>query len=111
MPMILMKKISVSKCSPHLTILIPFIDELIDDEEPDNESGAHGNLLHEFDSQEGDINAGWQSFMECTCIRSVDYESHNLCEYQGPRTNDYHLYKITCPVRLTCGISVDLYTN
>jgi len=50
MPMILMKKISISKCSPHLTILIPFIDELIDNEELDDKSGAHGNLLCEFDS-------------------------------------------------------------
>ena len=108
--MILAKKISVSECSPHLTILtIPSIGELIDDEEPyDDESGVLGNLLHEFDSREGDIDAGWQSFVKRAHIRSIDYESHNLPEYQGPRTDDYHLYEITCPVGLTCSISVDL---
>ena len=34
-------------------VLMPSIDELIDDEEAyDDESGAHGNLLHEFNSEE-----------------------------------------------------------
>lgn len=93
---------SISECSPHLTILIISTDDLIDDEEPyDDESGAHGNLLREFDSRGGVIDAGWQSFVERAHIRSVDCDSHNLPDYQGPRTDDYRLYEITCPVGFT----------
>ena len=89
-------------------ILMPSIDELIDDEEAyDDESGAHGNLLREFDSRASDIDAGWQSFVDRAHVRSVD-ESHNLPEYQGPRSDDYRLYEITCPVRLACSISVNV---
>ncbi|EDR06421.1 uncharacterized protein LACBIDRAFT_300053 [Laccaria bicolor S238N-H82] len=89
----------LSEFAPQLTILIPPIDDLIDNEEPDNnETGAQWNLLREFDSRGGDIDAGWQSFMERAHIRSVDDKSHSLPDYQGPRTDDYRLYEITCPI-------------